>query len=334
MHLPRTFGGILAAVLFAGLRAAPGQVEIAWTFRHNRTVLLEPILASVHIANYSGRALDLTPHGNATLAFDVEDQPTSTVPKAGTPLLRKPVIIPPNETREVEVNLLDGYRILKGQTYMVRPVLETGGMRFLGDRQPLEVQPGLVLLERKYGMPGSPEARGISLRLINRDRSDRLFFRLDNPTSGYCLGVYDLGRVIRFFVPVLEQDPDGTYHVLHQSGPNRFTHSEFDSEGAPAGTSLYLAETGAIHFERGDDGLVAVAGGTPFTLDPENPGMLTAPELPSVLPAIPRAGTAAPAKKKTAEKKPPAKKAPPAAKPPRGGPENGQNDADAESISW
>ena len=329
MHFSRTFGWVLVAALLAGLRAAPGQVEISWALRHNRTVLLEPIAATVNIANYSGRALDLTARGNATLAFDVEDQPTSTVPKAGAPLLRKPVIIPPNETREIEVNLLDGYRILKGQTYMVRPVLETGGVRFLGDRRPLEVQPGIVLLQRKYGMPGSADAREVSLRLINRDRSDRLFFRLDKPATGYCLGVYDLGRVIRFFVPVLEQDPDGTYHVLHQSGPNRFTHSEFDVEGAPAGTTIYLAETGAIHFERDDAGRITVAGGTPFAEDPENPGLLTAPELPSVLPAVPSAGMPAPTKKKPAVKKAPAKKTPP---PPA--PENGQNDAGSESISW
>ena len=328
MHGRRMFLGIMAMLLLAGLRPAAGQVELSWSFRHNRTVLLEPILAEVSIANYSGRTLDLSSRGNAKLSFDVEDQPTSTVPKTGRPLLQNPVIIPANDTREVEVNLLDGYRILKGQTYMVCPVLEFDGMRFLGERLALEVQPGIELLHRKYGMPGSPDEREVSLRLINRDRSDRLFFRIDKPTTGLCLGVYELGRVIRFFVPVLEQDPDGTYHVLHQSGPDRFTHSEFDIDGAPLSTTIYIAESGAIRLVRDDAGLVTVTGGTPFTEDPDHPGQLTAPALP---PAHPYSQSLEEAASKGEA---PAKKAAKPAKPPRTQPENGKSNAGSESITW
>ena len=278
--MKRTFSWIPAVALWGASVAAQAQIEVTWSLVHNRTVLMEPVRAVVRIANYSGRDLDLTPRGTARLSFDVEDQPTSTVPGTGQSLLRQAVIIPANETREVEVNLLDAYRIVKGQSYMLTPILEFDGLRFSGARLSLEVQPGLELLKREYGVLSSGEARTVSLRLIHRDGGDRLFFRIDNSSTGYCLGVYELGRVIRFFVPRLEQDPDRRFHMLHQSGPDRFVHSVFDYDGGPRGLTFYSAEAGGIRLVRDESGAVQVVGGTAYEEDPENPGMMVAPALP------------------------------------------------------
>ena len=260
--------------------AAQAQVELSWSLANNRTVLMEPVVALVRIVNNSGHSLDLSARGNARLSFDVEDQPTSTVPDTGQPLLQQPVIIPAGETREIEVNLLEAYRIVRGQSYMLTPMLEFDGIRFAGQRLSLEVQPGIELLKRDYGMPSSGAARQVSLRLIHRDRSDRLFFRIDNSSSGYCLGVYDLGRVIRFFTPCLEQDGAGVFHVLHQSGPDRFAHSTFSYDGAPLGVVFYSAQVGNVRLVRKETGELEVTGGTPYVEDPASPGLLVAPALP------------------------------------------------------
>lgn len=280
----RRFNWMAGFALWSAATVGSAQIEVTWSLVHDRTVLMEPVLARVRIANYSGQDLDLTARGNATLAFQVEDQPTSTVDKFGDLLANQPVIIPSGDVREVEVNLLDAYRLLKGQTYSLTPVLEFGGLRFLGARLALEVQPGLELFKREYGMPDSAEARTASLRLLHRDRGDHLFFRLDKPATGYCLGTYDLGRVIRFFVPRVERDAAGVFHVLHQNGPDRYVHSEFDADGAPLPQKYFTAETGGIRLERLDTGAVQIAGGTPFEEDPGHPGMLTAPALPPAHP--------------------------------------------------
>jgi hypothetical protein len=58
--------------------------------------------------------LDLTPRGNAQLFFDVEDQPTSPCGQ-GRPLLAHPSSFLRRNAR-IDVNLLDAYRIVKGQT--------------------------------------------------------------------------------------------------------------------------------------------------------------------------------------------------------------------------
>ena len=274
--------------LAAGLGlSASAQIEMNWSLAHNRTVLMEPIRAIVSIANYTGRTLDLTSNGNARLRFDIEDQPTSFVAETGEPLVRRAMIIPAGETREVEVNLLDGYRIIKGQSYMLRPMLEFDGVRFGGARLSLEVQPGLELLARNYGMPGSGAARAVSLRQIHRERSDRLFFRIDDPDAGRCYGLYELGRVIRFFTPQLERDRDDVFHVLHQSAPDRFVHARFSDDGTPMGMAFFLAEAGQIRLARDTEGRITVSGGIPFEQDPTRPGVLSAPSLP---PANPYSG--------------------------------------------
>ena len=272
--------GSLVVFCWAWAVVAPGQVELSWSLANNRTVLMEPVRAMVRIANHTGQPLDLTERGNARLSFDVEDQPTSTVAGTGKPLLQQPIIIPVGETREIEVNLLEAYRIVKGQSYMLTPLLEFDGIRFAGQRLSLEVQPGIELLKRDYGMPSSGDARQVSLRLVHRDRNDRLFFRIDNSSTGYCLGVYDLGRVIRFFTPCLEQDADGAFHVLHQSGPDRFAHTTFGYDGAPRGVVFYSAQVGNIRLGRKETGELEVTGGTPYVEDPASPGLLVAPALP------------------------------------------------------
>jgi len=261
----------------AGVQA---QVEINWALEHRRTVLMEPVMATVRIVNNTGIELDLTPGGNARLGFDVEDQPTSIVPFTGQPLVREAPPIPSGETHDVVVNLLDAYRILYGQSYMLTPFIEVDGMRFFGKRASLEVQPGLELLKRSYGMPSLGTAREVSLRLIHRDRIDHLFFRIDNSENGYCLGVYDLGSIIRFFTPRLELDAENIFHVLQQTTPDRFRYSSFGYDGMPLKIMYYSGQVGSMKMVRDEAGVVSVLGGTAYVEDPANPGMLVSPAKP------------------------------------------------------
>lgn len=274
--------GVSLAWLMGG--AAYAQLEVSWQLVHNRTVLMEPVKATVRIANYSGQDLDLSPGGNARLKFIVEDQPTATVAQTGQPLVSQIILIPAGDTRDVEVNLLTSYRLLKSQTYMLAPYVDFAGQRFPASRQALEIQSGLELLKRTYGLPATGAARVVSLRLITRERSDRIFIRIDNPATGFCFGVYELGRIIRFLPPELQKDADDAFHVLHQDAPDRFIHSVFSADGDALKTTYYSAQAGRIHLGISDHGTVDVIGGFPFLEDENNPGVLVAPAVSSANP--------------------------------------------------
>ncbi len=274
---------LLVLVVLSLLLPLPAlaQIELDWTLAHNRTLLMEPIRADVTIANYTGVPLDFAPGtGNARLLFTVEDDPSSYVRASGKPLLTEPLLVPDGESRTVTVDILQAYRVVRGQSYMLQPEVAFGGMRFSGRRLSLEVLPGLEILTRTYGIPTAGTGRKVSLRSLNRDRGDRLFFRLDDPASGYCLCAVDLGSLIRFIPPALELDSAGVFHVLHQFQPDRFSHAMFTRNGEPRGTEYYVGTSSAIRLVRSPEGAVTVTGGMRFEPDPDAPGKLTAPNLP------------------------------------------------------
>ena len=70
----RTPLGILTLLAWAWAAAASAQVELTWSLAHHRTVLMEPVRATVTIANRTGQTLDLSARGNARLSFDVISQ--------------------------------------------------------------------------------------------------------------------------------------------------------------------------------------------------------------------------------------------------------------------
>lgn len=274
-------GMCFVVALGGAVAAAWGQVDIHWSLLNSRTLLMEPIKAEIRISNYTGRMMDFSQEtGNARLSFAIEADESDRVATSGRPLLPGPVLIPPGETRDLNVDLLQAYRVVRGQSYMIMPEIRFEGMRFSGQRLALEVQPGLEILKRTYGLPADGTARTVSLRVIHRDRFDHLFFRLDNPATGFCLAAVDLGGLIRFIPPTLELDANGVFHVLHQSIPERFSHARFDFNGKSLGTDFYLAVSGAICMKRNEAGEVEVTGGTLFEPDAAAPGHLTAPSLP------------------------------------------------------
>ena len=280
-NVPRRALPVLLLLFLLLPLAALAQIEIDWSLDHNRTLLMEPVRADVRISNYTGIPLDFSPGtGNARLLFTIEDDPSSYVRASGRPVIPVPFVVPDGETRSIGVDLLQSYRIVRGQPYLVTPEIAFRGLRFSGRRLSLEVQPGLEILSRTYGIPSSGNARKVSLRTLNRDRYEHLFFRLDDPSTGYCLCTVDLGGLIRFVQPALQMDSRNVFHVLHQTRPDRFSHAMFTYDGAPAGTEFYIAASGSIRLVRDADGTVSVIGGTRFEPDPDQPGKLTAPNLP------------------------------------------------------
>lgn len=277
-----------ASLFLAGLALAAGaawaQVDIKWNLDHATVPLMGAIDAHLKITNRTGEEMSLGPGGNTGLSFLVDDGNGGIVMPNGGELVKYPVRIANGGTGVVTVDLSDGYSLLRAQPYAVSPVLDLGGgERFAGPRKTLDVQPGLEIARLETGLASRGTDREATLRQVHRDRSDVVFFRLDAPSASRCLGVYELGTLIRFAPPRLAVDGEGNWHVLHQSAPDRFVHSVFGPDGAPASRDLYTAQAGHIRLDVGDDGVAEVVGGNKFEASPDAPGTLVAPALaPSV----------------------------------------------------
>lgn len=275
---------LAGALALAAGTAAEGQIDIQWKPEHSRVVLLAPIDAEIRIDNQTGRDWTLGPGGDAELSFRIEGQDGMLVRPEGRGLVRERVVLENGATTAFRVNILDGYVPARPESYMLSPVLELGdgAGRFGGARISLEIQPGLEVARREYGLASAGTDRAATLRVIHRGREDIVFFRLDGPSAGLCYGVHELGSIIRYFRPQIEWDGRSVCHVLFQTAPDRFLHARFGMRGEPYPKEIYMAQVGSIRLAR-DGGQVVVAGGTRFEEDPEAEGVLTAPNLPPVV---------------------------------------------------
>ncbi|MBU1908788.1 MAG: hypothetical protein KJ726_01930, partial [Verrucomicrobia bacterium] len=75
-----------------------------------------------------------------------------------------------------------------------------------------------------------------------------------------CLGVFDLGRIVRQFKPLIQSDGKGHVHVLHQSSPWKFTHTEMNPDGIPVNSADFSAYSTEVRFEKTPDGQLLVRG--------------------------------------------------------------------------
>lgn len=254
---------ILGALLAGWAGATPvwGQLEVKWSCGHRKLLLYESAPVVVTVVNHSGQAMNFGAGGNAVLSFDIEDAAHVRIGATGRPVVTQTNAIVLDEgTLALEVDLFSAYRLVRSQQYRVIPRIEFGGTTFLGKARDMEIQPGMEVMRRDYGMPDSGEGRTVLLRLLHREREARLFFRLDS-RDGYCLVAQDLGSFLRVVPPSLERDGGGRFHVLHQATPKQFAHTVFRADGRRESVTYYQGEPSVMKMTRGGDGVVVVSGG-------------------------------------------------------------------------
>ncbi len=254
---------LLASALCAA--SARGQIDVNCSVAYPRVLQYEPITATLRIANRMGEPIELSGSGpDARVSFDVEESPGVLVEPTDQPVLARPIRIQPQDTAEVKVGLLSAYRIRRAGPYTITARVRWGGKVFISPKVFVDVLPGLEIEKLMSGMPGGQGMRTYTLRTLNRDRSERVFLRIEDEDRNTCYGVYDLGRIVRLYKPKLAVDGLGHIHVLHQSGPWQYTHTEFTSDGRPVNQELYSSQGAMVRMDRGEDGVVSVDGAEPI----------------------------------------------------------------------
>jgi len=157
----------------------------------------------------------------------------------------------PDEKRDLMLDLSLWYDVSSMGRYLVQATVERAGQQFDSNRVMVEVVRGIELSRVKRNVPGSPgRLRAYSLRYWSRDKTERLFLCVDEEESGENYGVFQLGRVVRVFEPVLRVGRDGTIRIIHQSGVDCYTRSVFKvlKEGVRFIDQTYHSRTGEPYF--------------------------------------------------------------------------------------
>lgn len=256
--------GLALLALFAWAGTAAAQLDVKWSCATPKLLLFEPAKASVTVVNHAGVPLDFGPGGNAELSFEIEDAEHVRIAPTGRPVVTQTNTVAEDEgTLTLRVDLFSSYRLVREQHYRVTPHIRFAGTTFTAETKNIEIQPGIELVKRDYGMPDTREGRTVTLRMLNRNRELHLFLRIDS-RDGYCLAVHDLGSFLRSMAPRLERDAAGNFHVLHQTMPQQFVHSVHRADGRRESVMYYQGEASTVRLARGPGGTVEVTGGMAF----------------------------------------------------------------------
>lgn len=252
--------------------AAKGQVQVTCSIPQNRSVQYESVPATVEIYNTGGQAIDFSgADPQAHLLFHIEQTPGRSVRQLGDIRFDEPLVVRPGERVRRTVNLMEVYDLRSTGPYNIHATVYWAGQMFASPKVYLDILPGLEINRLINRHPSNPQRTQIfSLRTLHRGRGDYLFVRIDDEALGLCRGVYDLGRLLRPFEPVLQADVSGQVHILHQSGPTRYTHSIFTADGNPVAQDLH-SSAASVRLEEAPDGrlVVKMVGTSQADLDRE-----------------------------------------------------------------
>lgn len=134
-----------------------------------------------------------------------------------------------NTSRKFEVFLLDHYDVQEYCRYLAKPVLIHSSRRYEGQFRAFDIVPGmdqtsaLQIFANHSGL-----SREFKLVRWSRKGHEHLFIKaVDQNQSDRSWETRDLGVMMRITEPTLSVLPSGEVIVLHRSGPDTFTRSEF-----------------------------------------------------------------------------------------------------------
>ncbi|MCX6995961.1 MAG: hypothetical protein NTV49_02485 [Kiritimatiellaeota bacterium] len=226
---------IVLALAVLASSAARAQIEVYLRVPHRQYLLGEPITTEVEVRNQTGAPLifDGT-NRNARFAFDIESdadtlRSAKAAPKANT------TIIPAGQTALRRVELQSACDLRNPGLYKVRAGVEWGENNYYSARSHVTLIPGPEVAQQVFSRPGTDAPVKCSLRVLSRNdydlREQRLFFCVENKVTGARESVADLGTLLRSYDPLMQRDAAGRMHILHNSAPNRFTHSLVSAGG-------------------------------------------------------------------------------------------------------
>src|SRR2546423_9816939 len=255
-----------ALVLVAVMAQAQTQVELS--FKRVQYISHEPILATVRIANNSGRAIDLRDDsGQHWFGFEINAGEGRLLaplrPDAGEPALYVGV----GETVTRKINLTSLFPVHDFGTYHVRANVFFADLNklFYSTTKVVQVTDARPIWQKTVGvpegMPGAGEARTYSL-LSNRflDHTS-LYVRVENKDTGVVYTTYSLGRIIASDDPQAEIDRANQLHVLHCAAPRTWAYSHVGLNGDLLAHSTFLETKTRPHLRHTADGAIAVSGG-------------------------------------------------------------------------
>jgi hypothetical protein len=249
------------------IATAQAQIQVDLSFKRLQYIAHEPVLATVRIANNSGRDIDLhDDSGRHWFGFEVNaggGRLLAPLSEAGEP----PLHIESGKTVTRKVNLTPLFPVHDFGNYHVRANVYFPDLNkfFYSSTKVFQVGEGRTIWQKTVGVPvgtpGAGDVRTYSL-LTNRfvDHTS-LYVRVESRDRGVVYQTYSLGRILSGDEPQAEIDRANQLHVLHCAAPRNWAYSHVGLNGELFKHSTFLETKTRPRLRLTAEGSVAVRGG-------------------------------------------------------------------------
>jgi hypothetical protein len=256
----------LAVVSLLCIADASAQIQIDIKFRRLQYIAYEPVFVTLGITNLAGRDIELHDgDGQAWFGFEVtgaEGQPIGPVKTLVQPPLR--IQAGKRVTQKIDISPL--YPVHDFGVYHVKANIYFTdlGKYFYSAAKVFEVTDARPFWQQTVGVPdgaGPGEARTYSLMTNRFPDHTSIYVRVADKDTGIVYATYSLGRMIAYDEPKVQIDPTNRLHVLHCSGPRRWSYSVIGVNGELVSHSSFAETKSRPHLTRMADGAITVRGG-------------------------------------------------------------------------
>jgi hypothetical protein len=258
------FAFLVAFVLSVNAHA---QISVQLTMERDAMLLFESIPVVANIRNFSGRTVELADDNQTSwLNFLVSDESGSTISPVGKPLVFDPVKIAPGRTASITVNLLPHYDLRQHGTFIVRAVVDGGGVHALSQPAKFTIISGREVWKQTIGLPvatgeTNEDYRTYALLSRRAEHGETLYASVQDDPHELVYGMIPLGETISPGNPTAIIDNAGHLHVLFRSGPRSHSYAEVDPEAKVLKQAVYSDMLSVPQLVAETNGAVVVQGG-------------------------------------------------------------------------
>ncbi len=260
---------LVLLLLISAVSVVHAQIGITIKSEHSSYLRYEPVKVIVTVRNYSGNVLAFGEDNSKNrLDFIVEREEGERIPKQKKkPSLVKDLILGAGETKQLLITLNNLYDMQKEGAYTVYATLGHQRLDYDYRSEPitLQVTGGLVIWNRKLGIPASDsgrmiQAREASLLITHQDVGELYCLRIEDKKLVY--SVVRLGPKIAGAEPECDVDGVSNIHLLYLIQPRLYAYRIYDFKGRLRQEKFYVPEEGIPHLLRDPDvGRIMVYGG-------------------------------------------------------------------------
>ncbi len=257
----------LAAIL-VGAATAQAQIQVDLSFKRLQYIAHEPILATVKIANNSGRDIDLhDDNGQHWFGFEINAGEGQLLAPLRQDAAEASLHVEAGQTVTRKINLTPLFPVHEFGAYHVRANVYFPDLNkfFYSTTRVFQVSDARPIWQRTVGVPdGTPaagEVRTYSLLSNRFPDHTSLYVRVENRNNGVVYATYSLGRIISGDDPQAELDRANQLHVLHCAAPRSWAYSHVGLNGELLAHSTFLESKTRPRLRHTTDGAIAVSGG-------------------------------------------------------------------------